>query len=733
MSAGRARRPKRSGGSSDGSSRGGSDVHVGKRTRTGGLARERGDHPGPGKPPDERARLEIAAGRGAIDELRDQWLPDARAATDERDFQRSRESATEVKGTLQRAEAAAKKARTALSEVSDPATQATLVQEVDALDATIDALRPEVDEVIRLAAPEAASMPWEAAWDVDVFASWEEAEAQQELDWNDALDAEEEARWASATPAPLRDDQCAVDGPHAPYALSGIEVYLNVKDKLSGLATAALDYRSVGPGEAGPYRLYGHTDEGKLVYYLARHQERHQIEWVIGPESIDTFAESVELYAGAAAQLLPGSADVEGSQADGAGEVRDPESVVKAEAFGRAPWQVATDYLTDPDNLNGGGGALIASRNARIRMNDYVKPAKELAEQLADDVASGKVNHLDARAQAVEGRNALLDGSRERLSPAGRKLSERIKKQGKTLEEMTERKVRAGLAAYRESAATRAILDADSELWGKYVAALDAGEDALGAALRDLGDSPEVSRSIIRSAGSPNKWFTRAARFGGPALGALGVIGAADMIWDIYNDVEARHWHAAAGELAGFVGGMVGGELGVIFLASIVPGAGTGVVIIASVIGSMIGSALGSYGGRGMIDLLADGAALGAGGLATSYSAAGGFAGIHSKDHPAGQGAADKLADAIYSADGELVKLAAAIPQAQDRAELERLQKMRLDVLSRRQQMEDLLTAIRIGVFDGPEECAPPPPPPPEPEPVDVCSNVDDDCDTEVD
>ncbi len=741
-------RPRSRGASDD--SRAGGGLHAGKRTTTGGaLPRTtRGLSAPPSKAPEDKADEALKVARCALADL-GEHLPDAAAARSGREFERSRALASTIRWTFARAESEAQTARGAASKVDAASERDRLLVEIDALDADIAAMRPAVDEALRLAPPEAASIPFEAAWEPDVFTSWEDAEAQKEHEWNDVLGAEEAAAWANATPAPLRDDVCAVDGPHSSEALTGTRLYLVTQDEIRGLATATRDYRHVGPGEAGPYRLYGHTKEDQLVYYIAFHKERGQNEWVVGPESVDAFAAAAEMYAGAASGLLPGSAHVEGSQADGADAVRDPDSVVKQEAFGRAPWQRALDGAVDlaadaadPDNWNP-GGAFLAARNARIRMNDYVRPARELAEQLAADVAAGKVNHLDARAQAVEGRNALLDKSRERLSPAGRKVSEAIKRRGKTVAEMTEKKVRDNLDEYRGirkpdlTAETRALLDADSAVWAKYAAAMDAGEDVLRDALRDLGESPAVSRSIIKSAGAPNRWVTRAAKYGGPALKGLGVIGAADAIWDIYNDVEARNWHAAAGEAAGFLGGVLGGEAGVIFLASIVPGAGTGVVIVASIIGSMIGGKLGSTVGRGLVDLIADGGAIGAGGLTTAYGAAGGFAGLHRKDHPAGYPAAKQLADEIFATDAELGKLAKAIPEAQRREDLEALQRKRIEVLARRQQMEDVLTAIKLGAFDGPEECALPEPetePAPAPSgPLDDCNDLDDDCDREVD
>jgi len=521
-------------------------------------------------------------------------------------------------------------------------------------------------------------------------------------------------------------DECATDAIRSPEAITGIKLFLTSADEVRGLADRTVDYRSVGPGQAGPYRLQPHTKDERLVYYVAYHVTRRQEEWLVGPESIQAFASSAEMYAGAAAQLLPGSAKVPGSQADGADSVRDPDSMLRREA------------TPPPDNaadlLHGGGSSLIFARNARLRLTEYVKPARLLAERLAADVAAGRVDHLDARAQAVDGRNHLLEETRQRQSPSARYSSRAVKEEGKSLADMTAKKVRDNLGAYNVSAETRQLLDADSALWAKYAAALDAGEDVMKAALRDLGQSPAVSRSIIASAGKTNARFTRLARWGAPVGAALGVLGAADMIVDIKDAIEADNWHAAAGELAGFAGGVVGGELGgmgTVWIASaLVSGPGAGLVIVASLVGGAIGGGLGARAAKGLVDILADGSVTP--GLATPLAPAGGFAGLHGKDGP--RSAAWQIEDAIFTADGELSKLSTSIPRATSRRDLAALQRKRLEVLARRQQMEDLLMALRLGAFDGPQESRLDAPARSAPQPARAPSDcdIDHDCDDEV-
>lgn len=90
---------------------------------------------------------------------------------------------------------------------------------------------------------------------------------------------------------------------------------------------------------------------------------------------------------------------------------------------------------------------------------------------------------------------------------------------------------------------------------------------------------------------------------------------------------------------------------------------------------------------------------------------------------------ANQIKDVIFNADGDLAKLAATIPAASSRRELVALQRKRLEVLARRQQLEDLLTALRLGAFEGPDDCAAPPPAPAASQ---ACDNSDNDCDSEV-
>jgi hypothetical protein len=104
-------------------------------------------------------------------------------------------------------------------------------------------------------------------------------------------------------------------------------------------------------------------------------------------------------------------------------------------AFGAVPDVI--DFATQGN----GGAALVAARNAHIRLDLYAKEAQRLALELKAEVDAGAIDHLDARRQAVEGRNHLLHTAREKLSPASRYTSEKLKEDGASVDGMTKKKM----------------------------------------------------------------------------------------------------------------------------------------------------------------------------------------------------------------------------------------------------------------------------------------------------
>jgi len=707
-------------------------------------------------------RHELDEAEDALDAIRGGLLSEARAAIEEREIDRARKSVAVVEQTMRRADRVLGDAATKLLDLRAAsmalpalgAAIADLCAEALALHVNAIQVRGEVIAVLQSAPPQAESTSPEGSavcvpGDDDPDAVIDD-ESALDAEWHAQLDARAANEAADEDVVEIRGERSQAHGVIANDALTGIQLYLYAKDALPRYASAGIgrDGSSfVGPGTAGPYELRPALNAAnELQFYFAYHSKRRQNEWVVGPDAIDSFAALHAFYEAAAARLLPGSVNVAGSQQAGAETVRDPESVVRQQAFGRAPWQRANpgesvgvpvadlgatigDADGGLDALNGGGGLLSFARNARLRIHEYVKPAQQLAAQLASDVETGKLSHMEARLEAVEGRNRLLERTRQRQSPSARYASRKVKEEGRSVEHMTEKKVRDNLRKYSVSPETRRVLDVDSELWAKYSSALEAGEDVLAAALRDLGGSPTVSRSIIQSAGHTNRTFTRLARWAGPGAVVAGALAAADMIVDIRNDLEAQNWHAAAGELAAFTGGTLGGEAGAIamtWIASLLTSA-SGPLIVVSIIGATVGAGYGASAGMGVVDALSSGGAYGVG-PATALAFAGGLGGAHSKDGIGLNTTTRKVEDAIVALDSELDEIATAVKAAQDRDQLEALQRMRLDVLGRRQQLESYLTALHVGAFKGREEprvCEPPQPP-------DECS-LDHDCDSEVD
>lgn len=194
--------------------------------------------------------------------------------------------------------------------------------------------------------------------------------------------------------------------------------------------------------------------------------------------------------------------------------------------------------------------AAIQSYDATIRVNKYVEPAKELAEKVFNDLESGKISHIDARIQASQGRNELLNQTRNELSPGGKAFSEAIKDEGKPLEELV-KKYSLQLLEKPDLMAKYGLktLDPKSPLF-------DAVKFEL--AMRELGETAEVSREIIKAAGRTGKTVTAMAKFTKVA-GPIGVaVGAGISGYEIITAPEGQKLHVAGREASGFAGGTLG-------------------------------------------------------------------------------------------------------------------------------------------------------------------------------
>jgi hypothetical protein len=575
------------------------------------------------------------------------------------------------------------------------------------------------------------------------------------VDWlgiSDVLEKEHSDGDPTNDPRPLeqRRESAPADGaPPDDFVVQGVNFYVRMDPFMLERPDTTHPPGKFGPASAGPYRLTAHSFDDRIVFWKAFHQERQQHEWVIGPDSIDEFARSAQLYAGVASRTLPGSAAVEGSQADGADKPVTEPSLVEQEARGAAPWQLIAGGMEDQK----GGPGVISAANALVRLQNYEAPARKLAARLYSDLEGGRLDHLDARNQAVEGRNKLMLDTRRDISPSARKMSELVKSDDAvTVAEMQKRKTRELLKNYggldkknrpvspQKAQMWKEILDADSDLWGHYADAVKADPAAFDDALRTLGDSPEVSKAIIRSAGRPNRLVTGLARLQ-VAAGAAGVvIGAIDAYQEIASADEAQRLHAVARAGAGFVGGVVGAESAV-WIASVVMGAvatggvGAPVALVVSLLAGTAGGIAGAHVGVSLVDMFASASTAGVA-QGHAMAAGGGLPGAHERGNPRGRNLGQATAGAIFKLDAQIARFDRAIPTARDRRELEAYQRRRLEMLEERGRLEDLLAAVRMGLFEAnecklPEEAAPEipeaPSPMPEPEPC-----PDDDCDREV-
>ncbi len=246
----------------------------------------------------------------------------------------------------------------------------------------------------------------------------------------------------------------------------------------------------------------------------------------------------------------------------------------------------------DPGLKTGGftANAAIQGYDAMIRVDNYVRPAEDLAKKILADVESGKITHFEGRDAAFGGRNDLLAAAREKLSPGGRSFSKAIKEEGKALPDL--------IAKY-----ARKLLVESPELMKKYgLETLDSASLAFDAAkykaaLAELAETAEISNEIIKAAGRTSRIVTGVAKFSKVA-GPIGfVLGAGVSGYEIWTAPEGQKLHAAGREASGFAGGFlgsVGGGLAAGWTASIFCGpAAPACALVVSVV--VVGAA--AYGG----------------------------------------------------------------------------------------------------------------------------------------
>jgi hypothetical protein len=554
---------------------------------------------------------------------------------------------------------------------------------------------------------------------------------------------------AQVSPDAITDDRCDPRGVVHETALAG--VHLMIQAPPLPKYDQILDSQTVGPHEVGPYRFQPHTMNRQVVYYVAFHKQRHQQEWAIGPDSIDYFVHSIDLFIGAARAAYPGSRNVPDSQADGADQVQHPPSMLELEAFGQAPWQrqfgggsLADAAEATPESgiasedanlftldLHEGhehraAADLVSHRNGEIRLDDYEKEAKRLASELTQDLDTG-ADHLAVREEAVKGRNHIMTEVREKLSPSAAYASRQLKSdRAITVDRMTSKKVpdildaasgatktartamQGVLGLKGDAAALRAYLAEDSELWAEYLARLQSGNDArllYADAVQRLGEQPAVSRAIVHSAGRTNRfvtWVARRSRWPHRVSAGLSLYHAVRTVADAK---EGERLHAAAGELAGFTGGVIGAEAGAasaVWMASLLmSGPSAPAIMIISLLGGALGGAIGAEIAPNMFSVW--GAALNAGGqavLGPGMPQSGGYGGLYDRSMRSGAVAYDveeQLADAIFARDQELQQVEDRIVSAESRKVLRALWAQRLAIIDDRDALGSIYGALKLG------------------------------------
>ncbi|MFD0205765.1 MULTISPECIES: hypothetical protein [Saccharothrix] len=235
-------------------------------------------------------------------------------------------------------------------------------------------------------------------------------------------------------------------------------------------------------------------------------------------------------------------------------------------------------------HTGGSAAAINTALDSHTRISMYVDEARRISQQVLDDLDAGRVSHEEARLAASTLRNQSLGNARQRLTPGGRAMSEAIKEEGKTLDQLvamySERVVRANRSRY-------GLSEEDLRNPARVRQAARAAES-----------SEEVSRAIISSAGRTNRAMTVAARVGRVA-GPLAV--GASLASSGYEIYHAQPGYDRARvitrEAGGFAGGWIAGSagsLGAAWAASLVCGPGMAVCALAI---SLVVVGLSAYGG----------------------------------------------------------------------------------------------------------------------------------------
>lgn len=204
-----------------------------------------------------------------------------------------------------------------------------------------------------------------------------------------------------------------------------------------------------------------------------------------------------------------------------------------------------------------------ATIDARVR-ELYSSQIRALAEELAGEAHAGRITWRQAAEKANAARNETMEFVRSRSTPVGRAMAERLKREGRTLNEMIARKT---LQLFGSDADFNRLTEAQkSRVYGEIVKSAGKSDPRVDIAMRRLS---KAGRGLL---------------FLSVAVSVYQVANAEDKVNTAKREV------AVTG--AGIGGGIAGGAL-----AGLVCGPGAPVCVT---LGAFIGGALAAFG----VDLL---------------------------------------------------------------------------------------------------------------------------------
>ncbi len=190
----------------------------------------------------------------------------------------------------------------------------------------------------------------------------------------------------------------------------------------------------------------------------------------------------------------------------------------------------------------------------------YARQIAAMADQLRLDAANGRITWAKAAETAQETRNIIMEIMRGRSTPVGRAISEQLKSEGRTLNELVARKA--------------------SQLYGE------------GVDFNRLSTQQQnaIYGEIVKSAGKSNPRINAAARHFSTAGRSLLILSVS---LSVYTVATSDDKVAAIGREAAYTGAGIGGGLAGGALAGLACGPGAPVCVT---VGAFVGGALAAFG-----------------------------------------------------------------------------------------------------------------------------------------